>query len=129
MPIDYKLGRECFLYIDFRLVPTAQDVSVREFVDEVDTTAFRSSVQSSVAIHRTLEVTVVIPDIAVARAIVAQRTVQRGMFRIANRYRLRLLGGLFDIDDRFTLSDVQGDEPIDGIILPRLTFRQWEYAR
>lgn len=126
MPISYALGKDCELRIEYQLISSAQDVLVRELTSEVDATKFGSAVQCSVATHRSYEIQATIADIAVARAIAAARVQSIGPFTVPNVLRISLAGGLFNIDTTFTVSDIEGDELLDGPVLPRFTFKQFE---
>jgi hypothetical protein len=107
------------------LISSAQDVSVREMVGEIDATAFQSPVQSSIAIHRTYEIQVTIADIEIASIVSSYRTQKSGIFTVPGIVNISLSSGLFDINTTFTIGDIEADEPLDGVVLPRLTFRQW----
>ena len=126
MPISYALGKDCELRIEFDLISSAQDVLVREATNEVDATKFGSAVQCSIATHRSYEIQATIADIAVARRIAANRVQTNGPFAVPNVLRISLAGGLFNIDTTFTVSGIEGDEPLDGPVLPRFTFKQFE---
>lgn len=125
MAISYVLGRNCELRIEYQLIDSAQDVLVRELTSEIDATAFGNSVQSSLATHRFYEIQATIADVAVARSIAAMRVSANGPFIVPNILRVSLAGGLFNIDTTFTISEIEGDEPMDGPVLPRFTFRQF----
>jgi hypothetical protein len=124
--MSYVLGKDCELRIEYQLISTAQDVLVREITNEVDATKFGSSVQCSVATHRSYEIQATIADIVVARSIAALRVQSVGPFTVPNVIRISLAGGLFNIDTTFTVSDIEGDELLDGPVLPRFTFKQFE---
>lgn len=125
MAISYVLGKDCELRIEYQLISSAQDVLVREVTNETDATAFGSPVQSSIATHRAYEIQATIADVAVARSIAAIRMATNGPFEVPNIIRVSLAGGLFNIDTTFTISDIEGDEPMDGPVLPRFTFKQF----
>ena len=61
-----------------------------------------------------------------ARSLAATRVQANGPFTVPNVLRISLAGGLFNIDTNFTVSDIEGDEPLDGPVLPRFTFKQFE---
>ena len=124
--MSYVLGKDCELRIEYQLISTAQDVLVREITNEVDATKFGSAVQCSVATHRSYEIQATIADIVVARYIAALRVQSVGPFTVPNVIRISLAGGLFNIDTTFTVSDIEGDELLDGPVLPRFTFKQFE---
>jgi hypothetical protein len=126
VPISYVLGKDCELRIDYQLISSAQDVLVRETTSEVDATKFNSAVQCSIATHRSYEIQATIADLFVARSIAANRVQAVGPFVVPNVLRISLANGLFSIDTTFTVSDVEGDEPLDGPVLPRFTFKQFE---
>ena len=126
MPISYVLGKDCELRIDNQLISSAQDVLVRETASVVDATKFGSAVQCSIATHRSYEIQATIADVAVARGIESARVQTNGPFVVPNIIRISLAGGLFNIDKTFTVSDIEGDEPLDGPVLPRFTFKQFE---
>lgn len=123
--LTYALGRDCTLSIDGVLISSAQDVQVREFVSEVDATAFQSATQSAIQTHRTWEVQATIADIEVAKTVSDSRLRREGIFLVPNLVTLTLQSGLFSIDTTFTIGDIQADEPLDGLVLPRFTFRQF----
>lgn len=129
MPITHRLGRDCELYVEGVLIDSAQDVVVRETVSEIDATAFRSSVQSAIATHRTYEIEVTVADIEVASVIAEYRTRRNGPFIVPGLVIVSLRSGLFDIDKTFTMGPIDADEPLDGLVLPRFAFRQWEDSR
>jgi len=127
VPISsYALGKNCRLFIEFQLISSAQDVIVRETTNEVEATKFGSAVQCSIATHRSYEIQATIADISVARSIADNRVQANGPFAVPNVLRISLAGGLFLIDTTFTVSDIEGDEPLDGLVLPRFTFKQFE---
>lgn len=107
------------------MIDSAQDVQVRETVSEIDATAFRSPVQSSIATHRTYEIQATIADVVVAAAVANMRTQRQGIFAVPAIVVLTLTSGLFAINTTFTIGDIEADEPLDGVVLPRFTFRQW----
>jgi len=126
VPISYALGKNCELRIEYQLISSAQDVLVRETTNEVEATKFGSAVQCSIATHRSYEIQATIADIQVARDVAARRVQSVGPFTVPNVLRISLAGGLFNIDANFTVSDIEGDEPLDGPVLPRFTFKQFE---
>jgi hypothetical protein len=123
---SYVLGKDCELRIEYQLIESVQDVLVRETTAEVDATKFGSAVQCSIATHRSYEIQATIADVAVAKSIAAARVQTNGPFTVPNIIRISLAGGLFNIDTTFTVSDIEGDEPLDGPVLPRFTFKQFE---
>jgi len=122
---SYVLGRDCDLFIEGGLIDSAQDVLVRETVNQVDATAFASPVQSAIATHRFFEIQVTIVDIAVAIKIAKLRTQLQGIFQVPGIINLQLSSGLFAINTTFTIGDIDADELLDGVVMPRFTFRQW----
>ena len=122
----YVLGRECILAIEGNEIRGASDVMVRENVTEVDATGFNASVASSVVTQWTWEISVTIPDLSYARWLHANRFVSVNGFLLPRIFEVSLSGGLVAFDnEKFTINGVDADEPLDGIVVPRFTLKEW----
>ena len=125
----YVLGRECILTIEGNEIHGASDVMVRENVTEVDATGFNASVASSVVTQRTLEISVTIPDLSYARWLHANRLIIFNGFFLPRIFQVSLSGGLIEFENmRFTINGIDADEPLDGIVSPRFTLKEWGEA-
>jgi hypothetical protein len=129
VPFTYQLGRFCQLSIDGVYAAGVQDVLVHETTTEIDATAFRSSVASSIVTHRTIELEIVFADMTYARLLSENAWRRQGRFMVATVFRVRTANGLKNIDSYFTVSDIQADEPLDGAVLPRVRLREYEAPR
>ena len=122
----YALGRECILTIDGSEVFGAADMSLRETVSETDATGFNQQVVSTVVTHRTYEISLSVPDMTQARILFAMRFAMSNGFMVPNILRVSLEGGLVQFTNyAFTLHEVDADEPVDGVVVPRFTLKQW----
>lgn len=122
----YVLGRECILTIEGNEIHGASDVMVRENVTEVDATGFNASVASSVVTQWTWEISVTIPDLSYARWLHANRFVSVNGFLLPRIFEVSLSGGLVEFEnEKFTINGVDADEPLDGIVVPRFTLKEW----
>jgi hypothetical protein len=121
----YVLGRECQLFIEGELVTGVSDVTVRETVTEIDATGFNHAVVSTAVVQRTYEIGVSILDVAFARRLRNARLQPVNGFLLPSSLRVQLAGGLFNIDDYFTVHDVDGDEPMDGAVVSQFSLKQW----
>lgn len=121
------LGRECSLSIGGEKLYGVSDVSVRETCTQVDATGYGHYAMSSAVVARTCEILVSVPDMETARSIYKKRWVvnpEDGV-RLPQIVDVELEGGLIEIDDYFTIHEVDADEPIDGAVVPRFSLRQW----
>lgn len=127
---QYALGRECKLFVDDKEAKGISDVVVRETVVSLDATEFNGSFSRSVVTQRSYDISVSIPDIAFAKELYAKRIMagdqQTFVPGIVN---VRLIGGLFEIEGEFTIHDVDADEPLDGVVVPRFSLKQWGTAK
>lgn len=122
----YVLGRECILTIEGNEIEGASDVMVRESVTEVDATGFNHRSVSTIVTQRTLELSVSIPDVSYARWLYGKRWELFNGFYLPNIFEVSLEGGaVYFSGKKFTLHDIDSDEPLDGIVVPRLTFKEW----
>lgn len=122
----YVLGRECVLTIEGEEIHGASDVAVRETVTEVDATGFNHRSVSTVVTQRTWELSVSIPDVTYARWLHQQRWRLFDGFYVPNIFDVSLQGGVIQFTDKqFTIHDIDSDEPMDGVVIPRITFKQW----
>jgi len=122
----YALGRECILAIEGVEVTGAADMSLRETVTEVDATGFNHQVVSTIVTQRTYEISVSIPDMTQASRLYGLRWRLFDGFKVPNILELSLEGGLVEFsNEKFTIHDVDADEPLDGVVVPRFTFKQW----
>ena len=124
----YALGRDCTFEIDGVTCNGVSDVVVRERTTDIDATGMGHSVESTVAVARTYEISVTFSEIGDARALWSQRFVSSGSFRLPRIFAIQCAGGIVNISERFTLHDIDADEPLDGIVQPRFFFRQWGHA-
>jgi len=122
----YALGRECILTIEGEEVTGAADMSLRETVTEVDATGFNHQVVSTIVTQRTYEISVSIPDMTQASRLYGLRWRLFDGFQVPNILELSLEGGLVEFtNEKFTIHDVDADEPLDGVVVPRFTLKQW----
>lgn len=122
----YVLGRECVLEIEGQEVDGASDVSVRESVSEIEATSFNAQTQATIVTQRSYELAFSCPDMTQARRIFSLREGARGDFYVPRVVMVTLRGGLIEFNQRvFTIHGVEADEPIDGIVVPRFTLREW----
>lgn len=125
----YVLGRECILTIEGNEIEGASDVMVRESVTEVDATGFNHRSVSTIVTQRTLELSVSIPDVSYARWLFERRWTLFAGFYVPNIFDVSLEGGVVEFTaKKFTIHDIDADEPLDGMVVPRLTFKQWGHG-
>lgn len=125
----YALGRECVLTIDGNDIDGASDVVVRESVTEVDATGFNHASVSTIVTQRTLELSVSIPDLSYARWLYERRWELVDGFYLPKIFEVSLEGGVVQFTGKkFTIHDIDADEPLDGMVVPRLTFKQWGHG-
>lgn len=123
--ITYALGRDCILRVDGRQLDGVADVVVRESCTTVDATPYGYSGTASAVVMRSYELGFTVPDLAVARWLFAQRYTSVGGFLLPQVLSVELEGGLLELDAKFTLHEVDADEPIDGAVIPRFQLREW----
>lgn len=122
----YVLGRECILTIDGNEIQGASDVMVRESVTEVDATSFNHRSISTIVTQRTLELSVSIPDVSYARWLYERRWTLFDGFYVPSIFEVSLEGGVVQFTAKtFTIHDIDADEPLDGMVVPRMTFKEW----
>lgn len=123
MPSDrFRLGRDCTLSVDGKILSGIRDVSVRRRTREFDATGFMHNVESSVVTHRTLdlEVDVLKPaDAAVLRA--AEKS--GGVVTVITT------NGLREFTANFTVSESSTDEPLDEAVHARFSLKQWAHPK
>jgi hypothetical protein len=80
---------------------------------------------SAAVVTRTYEIVVSVPDMQTARSLYRKRWITSNGFLLPRVVDVELEGGLIEIDDYFTIHEVDADEPIDGVVVPRFSLRQW----
>lgn len=123
--IQIALGRECSLSIGGERLWGVSDVSVRETCTQVDATGYGHNAMSSAVVTRTYEIVVSVPDMETARSIYSKRWMTSNGFLLPRVVDVELASGLMAIDDYFTIHEVDADEPLDGVVVPRFSLRQW----
>lgn len=124
----YLLGRECVLSIEGVKIHGASDVTVRESVTEVDATGFNHRSVSTLVTHRTIELSVSIPDVSYAKELYKERQKLFLGLWMPRIFSVSLQGGVIEFDELlFTIHDVDADEPLNGAVIPRFTFKQWSH--
>ena len=127
--ITYVLGKDCVLEIDDEEIVGVSDVSVRESVTEIDASEFLSSGASTVVIGRASEIMFSVPDIAVARKLFAKRLARTESefleFFVPRFVSVRLTGGVWDIDELFSIHSIDADQPLNDAVIARFELRQW----
>ena len=123
--MTYALGKDCLLFIDNVRIFGVSDVLVREDTTEIDASGFREHVESTAVVQRTYTVSIVMPDIDKSIELCDKRWVNRKGFLLPYIYEIAMTGGLVHFTRYFTLHGIESDEPIDGLVIPRLTFKQW----
>lgn len=122
----YVLGRECILTIEGNEIQGASDVMVRESVTEVDATGFNHQSVSTIVTQRTLELSASLPDVSYARWLYRRRWELVNGFYLPNIFEVSLSGGVVEFTaKKFTIHDIDADEPLDGMVVPRITFKEW----
>jgi hypothetical protein len=122
----YQLGRQCSLTIEGKAIFGASDVLVSETVTEVDATGFNHQVVSTVVTQRTYEITVSIPDITDAFELYEYRWANADGFLVPAILNVSLFGGVVGFfDEKFTIHNVDDEQPLDGVVVPRFTLKQW----
>jgi len=127
--ITYVLGKDCVLTIESKEIKGVSDVSVRETTTEIDATGFNHFSGSTAIVGRTMEVLLSVPDLKVARELLALRWAERKAgttsLWLQQIVEVELRGGLFQLTGGFTIHEIDGDELLDGAIIPRFALRQW----
>ena len=133
-----QLGRLCELRIDGRIFGFVKDVSVRQVTSEIDATGYGKKATSNLVVHRSYEIELVVPELFDARRLRAMTVDADGL---PNVVKVELIGGLFDSfvnppggqwpaglqqPGDFTIHDVQGDEPLDDIVVGKFVLKQWD---
>jgi hypothetical protein len=128
--ITYVLGKDCKLFIESEEIKGVADVSVRETTTEIDATGFNSFSGSTAIVGRTIEILLSVPDRTVAKKLLDMRWKWRkagtASFYLQQIVDVELQGGLFDIIESFTIHEIDGDELLDGAVIPRFALRQWK---
>lgn len=129
--ITYVLGKDCVLKIEGTEIKGVSDVSVRESTTEIDATGFNGYGASTVVVGRTYEIMFSMPDLTAARYLLANRwgrsDVGTSVFYLPKILEVELIGGLFEIERPFTIHGIDGDELLDGAVIPRFELREWNY--
>lgn len=124
---SYALGRECVIEVDGQAVSGAADVLVRESTTEIDATPFNAEAASTLVVLRTFEIQVSVPDLKQAQRLYKLRDTKKGDFVVPRVVDVTLQGGLIEFtNEPFVIADVQADEPLDGVVVPRFTMKQWK---
>jgi hypothetical protein len=128
--ITYVLGKDCVLEIDDEEIKGVSDVSVRESVTEIDATGWGNfGGQSTVVVGRAYEINFSVPDVAAARKLFEKRRVRTDgvlvFFYVPQLIRVRLTGGVWDIDELFSIHSIDGDQPLNDAVIARFELRQW----
>lgn len=128
--ITYVLGKDCVLTIESEEIKGVADVSVRETTTEVDATGFNHFAGSTAIVGRTVEILLSVPDLKVARKLLGWRWAERKAgttsLWLQQIVEVELTGGLFQLRGGFTIHEIDGDELLDGAIIPRFALRQWQ---
>lgn len=127
--ITYVLGKDCVLKIESKEIKGVSDVSIRETTTEIDATGFNQYSGSTAIVGRTVEILLSVPDMKVARELFEMRWMERtagfSTFMLQRIVDVELEGGLFQITGNFTIHEIDGDESLDGAIIPRFVLREW----
>ena len=138
--ITYVLGKDCKLFIEEEEIHGVDDVSVREVTTEIDATGYRRWAPSTVVISRGYEIMLSMPDIEAAKELNKRRVIEVTgpsnvtgvyepvggyIFTLPQVFRIRLEGGLEDIEEWFTIHGVDADQSLDGAVIPRFHLRSW----
>ena len=124
------LGRDCVLEIDGKQIDGVSDVSVRETIVELDATGFNHPTTSTVVVSRSHEIQLTLPDLKTARDIYKYRWAKAkvGRFWLPCTRKVKLKGGLVEVDGIFTVHEIDADELVDGVVIPRIAFRSWGHT-
>lgn len=137
--ITYVLGKDCKLFIDEEEIPGVADVAIRESTTEVDATSYGAVWPATAWVSRGYEIMISMPDIEAAKKLNKKRDfwwerksvvtgpsgpVER-VFRLPEIHSVRLEGGLEDIAEMFTIHQIDADQSLDGVVVPRFSLRQW----
>ena len=121
----FALGKDCVLEIDGKVIDGVSDVSVRETVTEIDATGFNASTTSSIVVMRSHEIQILVPDMTLAKELYQKRLAKKGEYMLPGVVEAKLTGGLFELDGKFTIHDIDADESLDGAVIPRFALRSW----
>lgn len=123
---QYALGRDCTLTVDGSELRYVTDVLVRESVASIDATGFNHKTSSSVVTGRTLEVEVSTPELQTAQFLRTRRVVERDGYVLPAIVTVSLAGGAISFfGKRFTIAEIQADEPLDNAVLSRFSLTEW----
>lgn len=136
---EVKLGRLCELRIDGRVFMFVKDVNVRQVTNEIDATGYGKKAASSLVVHRSYEVELTVPELMDAKRLRAMSVDADGL---PNVVKVELGGGIFDSfngppggggwkagirnPNNFTIHEVQGDEPLDDIVVGKFVLKEWD---
>lgn len=133
-----QLGRLCELRVDGRIFMFVKDVNVRQVTNDIDATGYGRAATCSLAVHRSYEIELTVPELLDARRLRAASVDNDGL---PNVVRVELFGGIFDVfqnppDGKWpngirhpglcTIHEMQGDEPLDDIVIGRFVLREWD---
>lgn len=122
----YHLGRECKLFIEGEEITGAADVSIRELVTEVDATSFNAPITATAVVMRTYEISFSCPEMTQAKNIRDLRERKDGHFYLPQIVDVTLEGGHSELTTRnFTIHEIESDEPLDGVVVPRFLLKEW----
>lgn len=125
----FRLGRNCALAIDGTVMVGAEDVSLRVVHREIDLTPFGSPVACSVATHRSLEVTLTSPDLAVTQFLRQRMDRKVGDYYLPVVVEIEFFNGIYHGNKfQFTIVELDSDEPLNGVVRSRFLFKQFYSA-
>jgi hypothetical protein len=127
VPVEkiYSLGRKCTLEIDGEPCDGVADVSVRERTETLDVTGLNQTVVSEVPVTRTYQILVTFSELRIARQLWSNRVEQVGDFTLPRIFTLLVEGATMTFQERFVIADMDDDQPLDGVVMPRIQFNQW----
>lgn len=125
----FRLGRHCGLAIDGGVMVGAEDVSLRVVHRELDLTPRGSPVASTVATHRSLEVTLSTPDLAVTNYLRNRMDRKVGDYYLPVVVEIEFFNGVFHGSKfKFTITELDSDEPLNNLVRARFLFKQFASA-
>jgi hypothetical protein len=101
------------------------DVSVRERTETLDVTGLNQTVVSEVPVTRTYQILVTFSELRIARQLWSNRVEQVGDFTLPRIFTLLVEGATMTFQERFVIADMDDDQPLDGVVMPRIQFNQW----
>jgi hypothetical protein len=122
-PTDrYRLGRDCTITLEGQLLQSVTNIGVRRTENATDATGFLHNVQSSLVLHRSLELDLEL--LAVPEVSRLREAEKRG--RVVT---VTTANGLREFTANFTVHESSTDEPIDDAIRARFTLKQWGHPK